>query len=222
MKSQFAKSFCLGAGALMLTASASAWAADLGPYQPYTPPPAPEASYEPPSIWEGAYVGINGGYGWSNSNFTEPEGGFGGGQIGYNWQRGHFVFGFEGDIQGADIGGTAFDQFGDVARSDVDWFSTVRGRLGFANGPFLVYGTGGLAVAGIDNRIHFTNGSVARDDSTQTGYAAGGGIEWAFAPNWSAKAEYLYMGFGDETLSSGDRINNDFQTVRVGLNYRFH
>jgi outer membrane immunogenic protein len=222
MKSQRVKSATFGGALLLLTASSSAWAADLGPYQPYTPPPAPEVRYETPSIWEGAYVGINGGYGWSNSNFTDPEGGFGGGQIGYNWQRDRFVFGVEGDFQGGDISGTAFDQFGDTARSDVNWFSTVRGRLGFASGPLLVYGTGGVAFADVDNRIHFTDGSVARDSGTQTGYAAGAGIEWAFAPNWSAKAEYLYIGLGDDTLSSGDRINNDFQTVRVGLNYKFH
>jgi outer membrane immunogenic protein len=222
MISQRAKSVSFGGTLLLLTASSSAWAADLGPYQPYTPPPAPEVRYESPAIWEGAYIGVNGGYGWSDSNFTEPEGGFGGGQIGYNWQRDRFVFGVEGDFQGADISGTAFDQFGDTARSDVNWFSTVRGRLGFASGTWLVYGTGGVAFADIDNRIHFTDGSVSRDSGTQTGYAVGGGAEWAFAPNWSAKAEYLYLGFGDDTLPSGDRINNDFQTVRVGLNYKFH
>jgi outer membrane immunogenic protein len=222
MISQRAKSVSFGGALLLLTASSSAWAADLGPYQPYTPPPAPEVRYESPAIWEGAYIGVNGGYGWSDSNFTEPEGGFGGGQIGYNWQRDRFVFGVEGDFQGADISGTAFDQFGDTARSDVNWFSTVRGRLGFASGTWLVYGTGGVAFADIDNRIHFTGGSVSRDSGTQTGYAVGGGAEWAFAPNWSAKAEYLYLGFGDDTLPSGDRINNDFQTVRVGLNYKFH
>jgi len=211
----------MGGALLVSTASSGAFAADLGPYQPYNPPAAPVVQYEEPAIWEGAYIGVNGGYGWSNSNFTEPEGGFGGGQLGYNWQRGRFVFGVEGDFQGGDIGGTAFDQFGDVADSDVNWFSTVRGRLGFANGPLLVYGTGGVAFADIDNTIHFSDGSVAKDSGTQTGYAVGGGLEWAFAPNWSAKAEYLYVGMGDTTLSSGDRVNNDFQTVRVGLNYKF-
>src|SRR5271168_4447764 len=115
MISQRAKSVSFGGTLLLLTASSSAWAADLGPYQPYTPPPAPEVRYESPAIWEGAYIGVNGGYGWSDSNFTEPEGGFGGGQIGYNWQRDRFVFGVEGDFQGADISGTAFDQFGDTA-----------------------------------------------------------------------------------------------------------
>ncbi len=221
MKSHRVKSVTLGGALLLLTAGSSAWAADLGPYQPYTPPQT-EVRYETPSIWEGAYVGINGGYGWSNSNFTDPSGGFGGAQLGYNWQRDRIVFGIEGDFQGADISGRAYDFDGDTAHSDVNWFSTVRGRLGFASGPLLIYGTGGVAFADVDTHIHFVNGSSARDSGTQTGYAAGGGVEWAFAPNWSAKAEYLYIGLGDDTLSNGDRVNNDFQTVRVGLNYKFH
>lgn len=222
MKLQFAKALTVGGALLVSTASGSAFAADLGPYQPYNPQAAPVVQYEAPSIWEGAYIGINGGYGWSNSTFTDPEGGFGGGQIGYNWQRDRFVFGFEGDIQGADISGRAFDpsDFA-TAHSDVNWFSTVRGRLGFASGPWLFYGTGGLAVAGVDTHIN-VGPDHFRDSNTDVGYAAGGGIEWAFAPNWSAKAEYLYIGLGDDTLSSGDRINNDFQTVRLGLNYKFH
>ncbi len=222
MKSQFAKSLLAGGALLALIASSSAYAADLGPYQPYTPPPAPEVEYSAPSIWEGAYVGVNGGYGWSNSSFTEPEGGFGGGQIGYNWQRGRFVFGVEGDIQAADISGRAYDPMNDAtAHSDVNWFSTVRGRLGFTSGPLLIYGTGGLAVADFDSHVRVDDLHF-RDSNTDVGYAVGGGVEWAFAPNWSMKAEYLYLGFGDDTLSSGDRINNDFQAVRVGLNYKFH
>jgi len=223
MKSQFAKALTLGGALLVSTASTGAFAADLGPYQPYNPPAAPVV-YESPSIWEGAYIGINGGYGWSNSTFTEPEGGFGGGQIGYNWQRDRFVFGLEGDFQGADISGRAYNPFDDAtAHSNVNWFSTVRGRLGYASGPFLVYGTAGLAVADFDTNVTFLGGGGHfRDDNTKVGYAAGGGIEWAFAPNWSMKAEYLYLGFGDDDLSSGYRINNDFQTVRVGLNYKFH
>jgi outer membrane immunogenic protein len=220
MKSQFVKSLAMSAGVLVLTASSAAWAADLGPYQPYTPQAAPEVRYEP-AIWEGAYIGVNGGYGWSNSNFTDPEGGFGGAQLGYNWQRDHIVFGVEGDFQGSDISGRAFNELDDVAHSDINWFSTVRGRLGYASGPVLVYGTGGVAFADVDNHIHFSNGDSARNSGTDTGYAAGGGIEWAFAPNWSAKAEYLYVGLGDDEVG-GYRINNDFQTVRVGLNYKFH
>jgi outer membrane immunogenic protein len=221
MNSQRVKSLALG-GAFAFAASSGAFAADLGPYQPYSPPP--EVRYESPAIWQGAYAGINGGYGWSNSGLTEPDGGFGGGQIGYNWQRDRFVFGVEGDIQAADISNKEFGAFSE-ARSDIDWFSTVRGRVGIASGPFLIYATGGVAFADIDNRLDIPAGTL-HDDSTHTGYAAGGGVEWAFAPNWSMKAEYLYLGFGDDTISDAGglntaRVNNDFQVVRVGLNYKF-
>lgn len=211
--------------ALLVLASGAASAADLGPYQPYNPPPPePVQSYQP-SIWEGAYIGVNGGYGWSNSGYGEPSGGFGGAQVGYNWQRDRFVFGVEADFQGGDISGHEFGAFSE-ARSDVDWFSTVRGRAGIASGPWLLYATGGVAFADIDNRIDFAGGPSFRDSSTKTGYVVGGGLEYAISRNWTAKAEYLYLGFGDETLVSNGggfetTVNNDIQTVRVGLNYKF-
>ncbi|CAA2142538.1 outer membrane protein [Hyphomicrobium sp. ghe19] len=216
MKSFPVKSAFGGAVFLLTASSGGAWAADLGPYQPYTPPPQ-EARYEAPSIWQGAYVGINGGYGWSNSNFAKPEGGYGGAQVGYNWQRGRLVFGIEGDFQGGDIGGTKTTAFDDKVRSDINWFSTVRGRVGIATGPWLIYGTGGVAFADVDTRVRFDNGDKWKSSGTQTGYAVGGGVEWAFTQNWSAKAEYLYVGLGEDALG----VNNDFQTVRLGLNYKF-
>ncbi|HVZ06101.1 outer membrane protein [Hyphomicrobium sp.] len=225
MKAHKAKWMLLGSVATLAAASGSAMAADLGPYQPYNPPPPEPAPIYQPAIWDGAYIGANGGYGWSNGGPTEPDGGFGGGQIGYNWQRDRIVFGLEGDIQGGDISGTAFTFDGDTARSNMDWFSTVRGRLGFASGPWLIYATGGVAFADIDNRVNLVGAPSFHDDSTQTGYAVGGGVEWAFAPKWSLKAEYLYLGFGDDNLHNADgdtfKVNNDVQTVRVGLNYHF-
>jgi outer membrane immunogenic protein len=226
MKAFKLKSVLLGSAAFLAAATGSAFAADLGPYKPYNPPPEPAPIYQP-AIWDGAYIGINGGYGWSNAEPTEPEGGFGGGQIGYNWQRDRIVFGLEGDFQGADISGRAFAIDGSTARSDMNWFSTVRGRLGYASGPWLFYATGGLAIADVDNRVSLVGPAPTtfRDSDTLTGYAVGGGLEWKFAQNWSAKAEYLYLGLGDSTLhnSTGEslRVNNDVQTVRVGLNYHF-
>lgn len=224
MKAFKPKSVLLGSAAIVAAATGSAFAADLGPYQPYSPPPEPAPFYQP-AIWDGAYIGINGGYGWSNAEPTEPEGGFGGGQIGYNWQRDRIVFGIEGDFQGADISGSAFTFDGDTAHSDMNWFSTVRGRLGFASGPWLLYATGGLAIADVDNRVTFINAPSFHDSDTLTGYAVGGGLEWKFAQNWSAKAEYLYLGLGNSTLHNSDgdalTVNNDVQTVRVGLNYHF-
>jgi outer membrane immunogenic protein len=218
------KAALLGSAAFLVAASGGAMAADLGPYQPYNPPPEPEAVYQP-AIWDGAYIGVNGGYGWSNAGPTEPDGGFGGGQIGYNWQRDRIVFGLEGDIQGGDISGAAYTFGGDTAHTETNWFATVRGRLGVASGPWLLYATGGLAVADVDNRVNLVGSPSFHDSDTLTGYAVGGGLEWKFAQNWSAKAEYLYLGLGDSTLRNSDgdtfKINNDVQTVRVGLNYHF-
>ena len=223
MKFQRAKTVTFGGILLCVTATTSAWAADLGPYRPYTPPPpAPIQSYAEPPIWEGAYIGLNGGYGWSSSNFAEPDGAFGGGQLGYNWQRDRFVFGVEGDLQASDINASKDVAFGN-ATTDIDWFSTVRGRVGIAAGPWLLYGTGGVAFADIANRVDIGLDTL-RNSETQVGYAVGGGLEWAFARNWSARAEYLYLGFGDTTLSGGGnevKVNNDVQTVRLGVNYKF-
>jgi len=224
MKAFKLKSVLLGSATILAAATGSAMAADLGPYQPYNPPAEPAPIYQP-AIWDGAYIGVNGGYGWSNAGPTEPDGGFGGGQLGYNWQRGNIVFGLEGDIQAGDISGRAYTFDGDTARSDVNWFSTVRGRLGFTNGPWLLYATGGLAIADVDNRVNLVGAPSFHNSETLTGYAVGGGLEWKFTQNWSAKAEYLYLGLGNSTLynSDGDsgRVNNDIQTVRVGLNYHF-
>ncbi|HET6389655.1 outer membrane protein [Hyphomicrobium sp.] len=205
-----------GGALLSLAASSGAWAADLGPYQSYTPP-QPEVRYEAPLIWQGAYVGINGGFAWSDSNPTNAEGGFGGAQVGYNWQRGRLVFGIEGDFQGGDIGGRLGVDPEASLHSEINWFSTVRGRLGIATGPWLVYGTGGVAFADIDTRVRFDDGDSWKDSGTQVGYAVGGGIEWAFAQNWSAKAEYLFVGLGEDDFG----VNNDLHTIRAGLNYKF-
>lgn len=211
-------------GAFIALATSGAWGADLGPYKPYSPPPPePVQSYEPP-IWEGAYIGINGGYGWAGASAGDAEGAFGGGQVGYNWQRGRFVFGIEGDMQASDINGRSTTAFSD-AKTDVDWFSTVRGRIGIAEGPLLLYGTGGLAIADIYNRVDLAIPAVTlKESGVHTGYAVGGGLEWAFARNWTAKAEYLFLGFGDDTIAGGGfetKVNNDIHTVRAGLNYKF-
>src|SRR5262249_17791268 len=127
----------------------------------YRPGPGGGYKDEPGYVgvnWSGFYIGVNGGYGWTantDSAFDlKPAGGFGGGQIGYNWQGGFglgraWVFGIEADIQGADISDK--DVFGD--RSKMDMFGTVRGRVGYAFGPALVYATGGFAYGNVENSV---------------------------------------------------------------------
>ncbi len=88
--------------------------------------------------WSGLYFGANGGYGWAD-NDSSINGGFGGGQIGYNFQRGKIVFGAETDIRAPVLRG--------AASATLDYFGTVRGRVGYAFDRTLVYGTGGLPMA---------------------------------------------------------------------------
>jgi outer membrane immunogenic protein len=216
--------------------ASGALAADLGPYRP--PPPA-EPIYEPAPHgawnWQGLYLGVNAGYGWGKDNATlrglgggggtlSPDGWFGGGQIGYNAQFNSLVLGLEADLQRADIGDTTVLSGGQtLVTTDIEWFSTVRGRLGYAAGPALVYVTGGWAFADLRQGVASPT-TFAWRDGWETGYTVGGGVEWAFSPNWSLKSEYLYVDLGNQTLSSPAgtyKTETDFHTARVGLNYRF-
>ena len=230
------------AGVIAGAWSSCALAADLGPYNP---PPRYEPVYEPVRDqgynWQGLYLGANAGYGWGSDNAStfvgaatasgsvSPDGWFGGGQIGYNAQFNALVLGLEADLQGADISDTtalaggAFTQ----ATTDIEWFSTLRGRIGYAAGPALLYVTGGWAFADVSTSVSQTTGvgSVAMSsDDIKSGYTVGGGVEWAFAPNWSLKTEYLYVDLGEDSFSTPVgtyTTETDFHTARVGLNYRF-
>ena len=242
--------------AAMSVAPLAANAADLYHTSP-APSYAPPTAYVDTNSWTGFYAGINGGYGWNSGgnsfgysdggsgfiNGTDqsaapaPQGGFGGGQIGYNFQRGSFVFGVETDIQGAAIGDRVTgltvngNDFG--SRESVDWFGTMRGRIGYAFGRFLIYGTGGVAYGGVREGAFVTNGSNAvsfGNNGTQIGWVAGGGVEFKITPSWSLKGEYQYIDLGSQTLNGIDTLGasataagpeNSFSTVRLGLNYRF-
>lgn len=158
--------------------------------------------------WSGLYVGVNAGYGWSaNTDYLDPTGAFGGGQIGYNIQRGNIVFGLETDFQGSGISDGG---------SSLDWFGSLRGRLGYAFDRALVYGTAGFGYGQVSN-FGFSE--------TQTGWVVGAGVEYKLTPVWSAKAEYQYFDLdapyaspvGPLGYGAGDRTQ--FSTIRVGVNY---
>lgn len=197
--------------------------------------------------WTGFYAGVNVGYGWSASGITigdtedspvgpEPEGVFGGGQMGYNWQRGSLVLGVEVDMQASGIRDTTHDtNFGDVATSKLNWFGTVRGRLGYAFDRALVYATGGFAYGGVENQLSgpLLVGSPYRFDSTATGYVVGGGLDYKISQSMSLRAEYLYINLDTNvaknpagtpvTNLTNDVVkDNDYHTVRFGLNYHFN
>jgi outer membrane immunogenic protein len=181
--------------------------------------------------WSGLYVGVNGGYGENAasvpSGWLDPTGGFGGGQIGYNVQRGNIVFGLEADIEGGDISDTVPGTFGDFRgnfESKMDWFGTVRARAGYTFDRALVYATGGFAYGNVTNSF-CAGGNCLSTSETQTGWVAGGGVEYKVNPNWSVKGEYQYLdldassatGAGPLGMGTGDRTQ--VNTVRVGLNY---
>ncbi|MBT3070957.1 outer membrane beta-barrel protein [Rhodomicrobium sp. Az07] len=173
----------------------------------------------PVSSWTGFYAGINGGYGWDDvdagTNFDgDFNGGFGGGQIGYNWQGASpFVIGIEADLQGSGIGVD-----GVFARNDefnLNYFGTVRGRLGYAMGNTLVYATGGFAYG----ELEYKDGAYSKSES-QTGWVLGGGLEHKFTQNISGKVEYQYLAFDDEKFGNYE-TDIGLNTIRVGLNYHF-
>jgi outer membrane immunogenic protein len=196
--------------ATLAVASGAAIAADLprGPAPYYNPPPA--AVYN----WSGAYAGLNLGYEWGKvtNSAIAPSGLAGGVQAGYNWQSGQFVFGAETDIQvtGAD------DTFAPYKFSN-PWFGTLRGRAGVAFNNILLYATLGLAYGNLKGE--FLGLSETR---TETGWAGGAGAEVGITPNWSAKAEYLYMDLGSRAFTITG-VNNGFHAnmLRLGLNYHF-
>ncbi len=205
----------------LLSLSAGAMAADL-PARRMAP--APFVAAVPVFTWTGFYVGVNAGIGFYNNDAddivfgggtwladSDDDASFiGGAQIGYNYQIGSFVVGVEGDLQWADFGGTTYTFDGTTVTADSDdWFGTVRGRVGVAFDRALIYATGGWAFT--DNR---------------NGWVVGGGLEYAFTNNLSAKIEGLYVNLesddvvlGGTTYRTGD---TDFGVVRAGLNFRFN
>src|SRR5206468_2725153 len=178
----------------------------------------------------------------------------GGGQIGCNWQSGNWVIGIEGDIQGLDAKQTVIvavptGTFTNEQSFKIDWLSTIRGKAGItvgANNAWLLYVTGGAAVANVNTRdcelhgIATTSCNIALgaynlvdSSTTRWGWTAGVGAEYKLTQNWSVKGEYLYVGLGNITTVSQSTpfvANNDIthfhrnihlNVARVGVNYQF-
>jgi outer membrane immunogenic protein len=209
-----------------LSVATAASAADL-PARPYAK--APAAVMSPAYNWSGFYVGAMGGYGWGTDS---GSGGFGGGTVGYNWQLpgSQFVFGVEVDAAGASIKDSFTEDFGGgllvTTESKINSFGSVTGRAGFAMDAALIYAKGGYAWANNKATISAPAiGLTSSDSKSHSGYTIGGGLEYMFAPNWSAKGEYMFTSLGGEnynllgeSLASG---NIDFHTIKVGVNYHF-
>jgi outer membrane immunogenic protein len=257
------KQLFLGTVALTVLATAAS-AADMAPSYAKAPMAAPIYN------WTGFYIGVNGGYGWNDSQDVaisgsplitisqpgtvpvalrglKPEGGLAGGTVGYNWQFGRGVVGLEADFDWADIRDSRFIDLPAVgpavrtsASQKIDFFGTVRGRLGgLATDQLLLFVTGGLAYANvksdanIDEFFGIGRQFRASADEIRYGWTIGAGAEWKFTPNWSLKGEYLYYDLGGHTIR-GNQTNPvngvDFATyhfntrgsiARAGINYQF-
>jgi outer membrane immunogenic protein len=220
------RAYVIAAAVVVAFAGSSVFAADL--------PRPPVVSAPPAALWSGFYGGVNLGGGWASTgqhNSTVV----GGGQLGYNWQFGAWVLGGEADIDGMGLRSSAIltSTIGNqiTSNTSVDYLGTVRGRVGYAFDRWLPYVTGGLAYTTIDHNgmgVLGVAGNYSASDF-KTGYAVGGGVEWAFRDRWSAKAEYLFSQFPGKTNVYNTTtppitvryVGLEFNVVRLGVNYHF-
>ena len=221
-------------------------AADLAA-RPYVkaPPPAMVAIYD----WSGFYIGGNGGWGQARSclDFVGPagilttegcrtgSGGVVGGQIGYRWQTGGFVFGVEGQGDWANLRASRVSLINPAftERVRVDGIGLIDGQIGYAWNNVLLYLKGGAAVTGSRLDILGPTGvGVAAVSATRWGANVGAGFEYGFTPNWSVGVEYdhLFMGRNNNSFSVvnpivataiNNRVSLDVDMVTLRFNYRF-
>jgi outer membrane immunogenic protein len=239
-----------------LIAASRASAADL-------PVPVRPAYYPVATVydWGGGYIGINGGYGFGQSEWSDPfnpsgntssghfnvNGGLVGGTMGVSGQWGAWVFGVEGDFDWQGLSGTSSSAFctsifasataatgsGLSCRTQSNWIGTLRARVGYAWDRVLVYGTIGGAGANVEVGLN----GLPVQTNVEFGWTAGGGLEWAFADNWTAKVEYLFVGLPGKppcdhgyscgydapasAVNANDRVTLNENIIRVGVNFKF-
>jgi outer membrane immunogenic protein len=219
-------------------------------------------SSAPVATWTGFYVGAQVGYAWGSDQthidvpgfpFTfigpdlEASGAVGGVHAGFNYQYGQAVFGLEGDLELANIDGNvdlkgsgSFPGYNITSSANINVQGSIRGRLGFALlDRMMVYGTGGLAFANLENgysaalppgNVFGTAGGLSRVsfEDIRWGWTLGAGVEYALTSNITARLEYRYTNFSsykNETgFLGGDSFSEqdpDFHTIRIGASYRF-
>jgi outer membrane immunogenic protein len=212
----------------------SSFAADLPQRMPVKAAPVPVfVGYS----WTGFYYGVNVGYGFADQDTSLITTATGasvangsaslsglttGGQIGYNWQTRNWVLGLEADFQGSwqnedqTLGAVNFT-------TRLQWYGSVRARVGWAMDRFLPYITGGWAYG--RGQI---DGPGFSGNETYSGWVAGVGIESALWDNWTGRLEYLYYDLGDGpsvaatgTAFTVEGSSMQQNVVRLGLNYRF-
>ncbi len=200
----------------------------------------------PPTLTQGFAVGTGDAISAQTGNSLSSTGFTGGVELGCNWQANPWlVLGIEGDWQYTGLDGSASGvvSVGGTANPYTEsfnsrWLSTIRGRVGVANGQWLFFATGGFAFAdaSFSDFIAFSNGTfnAASSSGIMTGWTVGGGAEWFFMPHWSAKAEYLHVDLGTKNFTSANSnpaeyplaiISHSHSLVeeigRIGVNYHF-
>ncbi|MFC0242979.1 outer membrane protein [Rhodopseudomonas telluris] len=229
------KKLLLGTVALIALGAAPAMAADLAA-RPYTKaPPVIVALYN----WSGFYIGANGGWGTSRKSWDfytpgllsegshDASGATAGGQIGYNWQVGAWVFGVEAQGNWADFKGSNVSLLGPATnQSKIEAFGLFTGRVGYAWNNALLYAKGGAAVVSDKYSFILPSGAISGTASeTRWGAAVGAGFEYGFTPNWSFAVEYdhLFLDKKDVTFTNTavERIKQDADIVTARINYRW-
>jgi outer membrane immunogenic protein len=199
----------------------------------------------PTVSWAGFYFGNHAGYQWGSVDYrvfdlfnglTPRKGSFsadgviGGGQAGYNFQAGHWVYGLEADLGGLDLSGKKLDITPPFPNrpfsSSGGIYGDITGRPGYAFDRTLIYAKGGAAFLNAEFR------TLASDRETLWGWTAGAGVEYKISPDWSAKVEYQHFDFGDVTFDSlppgipqNDRrltFSAIADAVTVGANYHLN
>ncbi len=221
--------------------SSGAFAADL----PVRGPAVAPAPIFVGMNWTGFYIGAQIGYSWGESTHdfrdlagvifpfssnrnTSPDGFFGGLHAGYNHQIGSLVLGIEGDIEATGARGSFTFANGDRYRTSSDWQGSLRARVGVAFNRALLYVTGGVAFAEVnDSVLNFGANTTVRSSHTAAGWTIGGGLEYAITNNWTARAEYRYRDLGNHRYNTAPAFDGSLQydykdhSVRVGLSYLF-
>lgn len=219
----------------VLSSAGAAYAADLG------------GSYKDAPVmidtlpnWAGLYIGADAGFGVGKSAETDlhgyanhkldVNGAIYGMHMGYNWQRGSMVYGFEGAFYGTNMDGTLETASNDggtyTLKRKLDWYGTLTGRLGYAQGSTLFYGLGGAAW-GHHKTVESVTGDsmvadfVETDKKTKLGWTAGLGLEHALNDRFSVRVEYAHIGFGDQRINGGEeKVDLSADTFKIGASYK--
>ncbi|HUD52324.1 outer membrane protein [Parvibaculum sp.] len=193
--------------------------------------------------WTGFHVGAHAGYAWSDTSSAytnpalssfdvnmKPAGEIGGVQAGYDYQLpNNIVLGIETDISLSNVSDTIHDSLGSTVHggnqsitSRTEYSGSIRARVGYAIGNCLPYITGGYAYS--HSRISATDGPLSTDVDF-SGWAIGGGADYALGENVSVRAEYVYADFGSKTIFPGQAYESKSEptssAVRIGVNYKF-